>query len=276
VALVAATLLPVCYVRLLSGAIMAERFLFVPSAAMAVAVALLPGAGVGAWRTGAGAGGGAKSAKGGPRRPQPATAARDAGTTLLLIGAAVAAWYAILLTPRVSIWKNEGILYTSMLRDSPESPHVHAIAGSYFYRTRDLERTVYHYRRAIQLAPDRTNEFLLNLAAAEDEMGQIDSAFVHVRLLNRLQPEYAHGWYALGNLFVRTDQSDSAIAAYREALRLMPSLAQAENNMGAVYERQGKMVEALAAYRRALIALPGYTEATNNLRRLTAALGAAK
>src|SRR5688572_1783075 len=42
--LYAATLLPLCYVRLLSGAIVAERFLFIPSAAIALATALLPGA----------------------------------------------------------------------------------------------------------------------------------------------------------------------------------------------------------------------------------------
>ena len=263
VALFAATLLPVCYVRLLSGAIVAERFLFVPSAAVAVAIALAPSLGSAAATTTAG---------GGKRRKREEVG-RDAGTTLLLVGSAAAIWFAILLWPRVAIWKNEGLLYTSMLRDAPESPHVHAIAGTYYYRTRDLERTAYHYRRAIALAPDRTNEFLLNLAAAEDEMGQLDSAFVHIRLLNRLQPEYGHGWYALGNLFVRADRPDSAVAAYREALRWVPNLAQAENNMGAVYERMGRMEEALAAYRRALVALPGYQEATNNLRRLSAELG---
>jgi tetratricopeptide (TPR) repeat protein len=274
VALFAATLLPVCYVRLLAGAIVAERFLFVPSAALALAVALAPtlGSAVAAAPTRAAAK--ARSAAGGGKRRKSADAApHDAGTTLLLVGSAAAAWLAFLLGPRVSIWKNEGLLYTSMLHDAPESPHVHAIAGSYYYKTRDLERTAYHYRRAIELAPDRTNEFLLNLAAAEDEMGQLDSAFVHIRLLNRLQPEYGHGWYALGNLYVRADKPDSAIAAYREALRWAPDLAQAENNLGAVYERMGRMDEALAAYRRALAALPAYREATNNLRRLSAELG---
>jgi len=261
VALFAVTLLPVCYVRLLSGAIVAERFLFVPSAAMTVAIALAPGLR------------GVETAGGGPKRNRPAAGARDAGMTFGLVVAAAAIWYAVLLLPRVAIWKNEGVLYASMLRDSPESPHAHAIAAGYYYTTRDLEQAAYHYRRAIALAPDRTNEFLLNLGAAEDEMGQLDSAFVHIRLLNRLEPEFGHGWYALGNLFVRADQPDSAIAAYREALRLVPSLAQAENNLGAVYERQGRTDEALAAYRRALMALPGYPEAMHNLRRLSASLG---
>ncbi len=262
-ALFAATLLPVCYVKLLSGAIVAERFLFIPSAALAVGIALAPAA-----RSGRSA-----APSTGKAKPRKEPIAGDAGSGFILVVAALSLWFAILLWPRVAIWRDEGTLFGSMLRDSPESPHVHAIMGGFQYRARDLERAAYHYRRAIALAPDRAEELLLNLGAAEDEMGQSDSAFVHVRRLNALRPGYAPAWYALGNLYVRVDKSDSAVAAYREALRLMPNLAQAENNMGAVHERQGRFEEALAAYRRALLALPGYPDATNNLRRLSAELG---
>ncbi len=284
-ALFAATLLPVCYVRLLSGAIVAERFLFVPSAAIAVAVALIPS--LGGWGAGAPASAAAPTAPGAPGAPTAkerkrgraaraggaAGAVADASASLLLAGAAVAIWWGVLLWPRVSIWKDDGTLFLSMLRDSPESPHVQAIVGGWYYKQRDLERAAFHYRRAIRFAPDRAGELLLNLGAAEDEMGASDSAFVHIRMLNAIRPDYAPGWYALGNLFVHRDQPDSAIRAYGEALRLMPSLAQAENNMGAVFERQGRLEEALAAYRRALAALPGYREATNNLTRLSAEMG---
>jgi len=263
-ALVAATLLPLCYVRLLAGAIVAERFLFVPSAALALAVALAPSLARG--RT-------AAAGKKAGRAAGPAAA--DAGGALLLFGGAVALWFALLLWPRVSVWKNEGVLYGSMLRDSPESPHVHAIAAGYYYKTRDLERAAYHYRRAIALAPDRTHEFLLNLGAAEDEMGQLDSAFVHVRKLNELQPNYAHAWYALGNLYTRAEKPDSAILAYDRALSLMPNMPQAHNNRGATFERTGDFEEALASYRRALVADPANPDATNNLRRLSAELGSA-
>jgi tetratricopeptide (TPR) repeat protein len=192
---------------------------------------------------------------------------------LLGAGVAAAIWLTALLWPRVAVWKNEGTLFGSMLRDSPESPHVHAIVGGWYYKQRDLERSAFHYRRAIRYAPERTGELLLNLGAAEDEMGQHDSAYVHIRSLLALRPDFAPAWYALGNLYVRFDRPDSAIAAYREALRLMPDLAQAENNMGAVHEREGRFEEALAAYRRALAVLPGYREATNNLRRLSAEMG---
>jgi tetratricopeptide (TPR) repeat protein len=263
--LYAATLLPICYVRLLSGAIMAERFLFVPSAAVAVAVALLPGA-LAAWRALDGRGRRSVRAAAGGAGPA------DAGPGFLLVAGAAAVWLLLLLLPRVAIWKDEGTLFLSMLRDSPESPHVHAILGGYYYRTRDLPRSAHHYRRAYALHPS-SSELLLNLGAAEDEMGQSDSAFTHIRLLNALAPSYGPGWYALGNLYARIDRPDSAMLAYREAIRLMPSLAQAENNLGAVLERMGRMEEALSHYRRSLKTMPGYQDAENNLRRLSAELG---
>ncbi len=252
-ALFAATLLPVCYVRLLSGAIVAERFLFVPSGALAIAIALLP----------------AILTRRAPAPPSP----RDAGGVFLLAGSAVALWLAVLLWPRVSVWKDDGGLFNSMLRDSPESPHIHAIVGGWYYRQHDFERSAIHYRWAIRHAPERAGELLFNLGAAENDMGEVDSAFVHIRAVNALRPEFGQGWFALGNLYLRTDQPDSALAAYRRALRLTPSLAQAENNSGAIHERAGRNEEALAAYRRALLALPDFPEARNNLKRLSAEMG---
>lgn len=257
-ALYAATLLPLCYVRLLSGAIVAERFLFVPSAALVLAIALLPG--VAGWK-----------------RARGTTAARaeggDASPAYLAVAGAVAVAFLMLLQPRVVLWKNDGTLFLSMLRDSPESPHVHAILGGYYYGNRDLPRAVYHYRRAWALHPG-TPDLLLNLGAAEDEMGASDSAFAHIRLLNRVAPDYAPGLYALGNLYVRIDRPDSAASAYRASLARMPRFPQAENNLGAVLERQGKLEEALEHYRRGMDYDSTYRDARNNFTRLTAEMAA--
>jgi len=244
-ALYAATLLPLCYVRILSGAIVAERFLFVPSAAIAIAVALLPGVFA------------RRSAR---EFERPA---------YVVVCGAVAIAFLVLLLPRVALWRTDGTLFLSMLRDSPESPHVHAILGGFYYRSRDLPRSVYHYRRAFALHPE-TPDLLLNLGAAEDELGMKDSAFAHIRLLNRVAPEYAPGLYALGNLYVRIDQPDSAAAAYRASLARMPNFPQAENNLGAVLERQNRLQEALGHYRRALEIDSTNAEARRNFTRLTA------
>lgn len=264
-ALFAATLLPVCYVKLLSGALVAERFLFVPSAALAVGIALAPMA--------FGAPAGPKAAKAPKTAKRHPPRALDAPAGLILAVAALSLWFGALLWPRVAIWRDEEALYGSMLRDSPDSPHVQAIVGGFRYKERDLEQAAAHYRRAIVLAPEHEGELLLNLVAAEDEMGRRDSAFIHAHRLTALRPNYAPAWYALGNLHAHAGRPDSAAVAYREALRLMPDLAQAENNLGAVLEQIGRMDEALAAYRRALRAYPGFPDAANNLRRLSAQLG---
>jgi tetratricopeptide (TPR) repeat protein len=237
VALFAATLYPVCWVRILSGALVAERFLFVPGGALAPAVALLP----------------------------------LAVPTLLAGAAAAAVALTVLLAPRVGIWKNDGTLYKSMLRDAPESPFVHAILATYYYEKRDLPKAAYHNRRAFALQPSYT-EALLDLGAVEDEMGHEDSAFVSIRLLTRVKRDYAPGWYALGNLFAHTGDPDSARWSYEHALALMPDFPEAENNLGAVLEQMGRNDEALAHYRKALALRPEYRDARNNLTRLTAEL----
>ncbi|HXF58440.1 MAG TPA: tetratricopeptide repeat protein, partial [Candidatus Saccharimonadales bacterium] len=231
--LFACTLVPLCAARLIAGALLAERFLFIPSASIALSIALLP---------------------------------TMAGYVLAAI---LAPLFLILLLPRITIWKDDLTLYRSMLRDSPNSAYVHAVLGSYYYQAGDLPHAIEHHRRAFQLKPE-FNESLLNLTAAEDEAGQADSALVHARLLTRLRPRYAAAWYELGNIQVRADRPDSAAAAYRESIRLDPRFAQAENNLGVVLERMGRIEEAIEHYRRAEEIQPGYVDAANNLTRLSA------
>jgi tetratricopeptide (TPR) repeat protein len=256
-------LFPLCNVRILSGALLAERFLLVPSGAIALGFALLPAfaplPGFAPRRATREGRGGAPS-----RAPEPA----DAGQALLLAGGALAIWYAALLQPRVAIWKDEGTLYASMLRDSPRSAEAHGMAGGYFHRQGDLRRAAEHYRRAYELYPE-TGEMLLDLVAAEDEMGRADSARIHARLLVTRFPDFAAGWYALGNQYARGGENDSARAAYEEALRIAPRMMQAENNLGVVLERLGRTEDAIARYRRALDIDPEYDDARNNLSRLT-------
>jgi tetratricopeptide (TPR) repeat protein len=257
--LYASTLLPLCYVRLLSGPTVAERFLFIPSGAVALAVGLLPGALA------------PRAGRAGHRKQERDAGAgvSDAGPGFSVICGVVAFALLTLLLPRIALWRDDGTLFLSMLRDSPESPDVHALLGGYFYETRDLGRSIHHYKRALQLYP-RSHELLLSLGAAEDESGQKDSAFAHIRLLNRLEPQYAPGLYALGNLYARIDHPDSAEIAYRAALERMPGFQQAENNLGAVIERQGRLEEALGHYEKALAIDPTFKDAQNNRRRLTA------
>jgi tetratricopeptide (TPR) repeat protein len=257
--MVATTLLPLCYVRLLSGAIVAERFLFIPSGSIALAMGLLPG--VLAPRAGS------RSRRIGYGRERDQ--ARDAGPAFLIASGVAAVALLVLLMPRIALWREDGTLFLSMLRDSPESPDVHAILGGYYYDKRELQRAVYHYRSALRLHP-QSHELYLSLGAAEDESGQTDSAFAHIRLLNRLEPQYGPGLYALGNLHARSGHNDSAAVAYRAALERMPRFPQAENNLGAVLEREGKLDDALLHYRRALAIDSTYKDARNNSRRLTA------
>ena len=261
VLLFAATILPVCWVRILSGALVAERFLFIPSASVALSVALVPAV----RRSGSAAGAGSG--------PRPRESRRDAGPMLLAVAATIAVWWTALLLPRVDVWRNEATLFTAMLREEPNSPHVQGILGGYYYKTRDLERAAYHYRRSYELYPE-SGEMLLNLVAAEDELGHADSAFADAHVLNAKFPTYGPGWYALGNLYVRVDRPDSARMAYERAIALMPDFAEAENNLGAVLERMRREEEALAHYRRAQEIRPGYPEARRNWDRLTAARAA--
>ena len=156
-------------------------------------------------------------------------------------------------------WRSGGPTEPSSSRCSAtRRNHVHAILGGYYYGSRD-PRAVHHHRRALALFQP-TPDLLLNLGAAEDEMGQRDSAFAHIRLLNRLAPSYA------GALCARQPVRSDRPARFGGGrvpgiLERMPSFPQAWNNLGAVLERQGKTEAAMEHYRRALAIDSTYRDA---------------
>jgi Tfp pilus assembly protein PilF len=69
----------------------------------------------------------------------------------------------------------------------------------------------------------------------------------------------------LGNALMRKGESDAAIAQFREALRVKATYADARNNLGNALEGQGKLDEAVACFKEVLKTNPNYAVAHYNL-----------
>lgn len=70
-------------------------------------------------------------------------------------------------------------------------------------------------------------------------------------------PSNARYQHALGNAYLRTDQTDKAIASFRRAVELDPRFSDAFNDLGAAYTRREQYDLAIDAFRKA-IANPRY------------------
>jgi tetratricopeptide (TPR) repeat protein len=67
-------------------------------------------------------------------------------------------------------------------------------------------------------------------------------------------PDYADGWYLLGNAYFADNQRDKAQAAYLRCLEISPKFTKARYNLGIIYTRKKEKSNAMAQY-QALLSL---------------------
>jgi Flp pilus assembly protein TadD len=87
-----------------------------------------------------------------------------------------------------------------------------------------------------------------------------------------LDPDYADGWFNLGNGLRLSEDLEGAEAAFRRSLELAPS-ARALQNLGAVLVRREELAEAESCFERLLREEPEHPGALNNLAAIHFARG---
>ncbi|MDB6063396.1 MAG: hypothetical protein JWM78_3499 [Verrucomicrobiaceae bacterium] len=68
-------------------------------------------------------------------------------------------------------------------------------------------------------------------AALAYKNGELSEAETRYRQLVNMHPDYAEGWFKLGNIYVRTGQYDAAENMYKQAAQLNPEDAKIWNNL---------------------------------------------
>jgi tetratricopeptide (TPR) repeat protein len=233
-----AFLLPVSGVVPLQGAIVAERFLYVPS----VGFCLMAGAA-------------ASRLPDLARFPRPALAAAAVGVAGLLSAGAVSASLH---------WKDEVTLFTRVVRTTPGAWMGHDNLGSALAGLGRLDEAMTHYREAIRIKPDYPTAHY-NLALLLERSGMEYEAIAQYREAIRKKPGFSEAHNNLGVLLERSGMADEAIAQYLEALRSRPDDAWAHKNLGNALTRRGRMGEAASHYREALRTRPDDAQAHYNL-----------
>lgn len=283
------TLVPVIGIVQLGLQAMADRFTYIPS--MGIALALF-------W-----------SAPGLNRfRPQ----AFAGGTALATAVFLTLAWISSI---QVGFWRDNATLYRHALEVTGDNWLMRRNYGATLAEQGDLEGAIREYRELLRIVPDyfpgRMGLARYLEMAAERRVAvpgvpdPLKEAEEHYRTAGALIPVSPDAAVALSNLLARTGRSAEAasllvellrrepdivvarmnlailraregrtadaIALHTEAIRLDPRSAEARYNYGVTLELAGHTTEALREYRAALFLNPGYRDAQVAVERRDAA-----
>jgi tetratricopeptide (TPR) repeat protein len=244
------TLIPSVGVDLLPvpTAIMAERFLYLPSVGFCLLLAMGVQHMLGSGR--------ALAAD--QLRPLPAL-----GLATLLLG------YIVLTLWRNEPWQDHYHLYSHMVETSPESdlPHVN-LALVHLPRGEVLEAHA-HFRRGVEIAPHNPRA-LVGLGLTETLLGNREGGLKHALEGARQAPKNPHVLAFLAQLYLLREEPEHAVTVYEESLRLYPDQAHATILFARALGRVGRTEDAQVTLARAHALVQPGTGESALLDRVTA------
>ncbi len=237
------TLVPVIGLVQVGAQAMADRYTYLPS--IGVTVALVWGAheALGAWR---------------------------GGLPLRVAAAAAALVLAVLTWRQLGYWSGQVTLFEHAIAvTGPNSRAQGHLANALRFEHR-LDAARESALEAVRLEPQ--SSFLrLNLALVQIDRGELPAAREELELAVRLNPRFALAWSLLGEVHAAQGELEPARAALMEAARLAPDDAQPWVKLGAVCAAFGRTQEAVGAWQQALRVNPEDPEALRQLERARAA-----
>ena len=126
------------------------------------------------------------------------------------------------------------------------------------------EEAIRHYQDALQANPKHMTA-RTNLARLFSEMGYLDKANLHYDKALQIKPDSFVAHNGKGLVLAKMNKMEDAIKSFRQSVKLCPICAEACNNLGRALMLKAEYEEAIEYLRRALQLRPTYAEAYNNL-----------
>jgi tetratricopeptide (TPR) repeat protein len=251
------TILPVLRFGSFGDVLLADRFLYIPSAGLALLLAHGL-ASVHAGRAGIAAPTGAAISAGAVAKAG-ALANHGATARRILAGAAAMTLAGLLFLSarQTRIWKDDRTLFTRLVETSPQSAMVRCNLGLALYDDGAYGPAKDEFRNAIALVPGYALAHN-NLAAALEREGRLDEALYHYRQALALAPMQIETRVNVGSLLVRLDQRQEGMALLDDVVLSHPRYAPAQYALADAADRVGDDVTAAAHAERAIALDPFY------------------
>jgi len=161
----------------------------------------------------------------------------------------------------------------SLVKAQPGDAAAHHTLGKVFLTEGALTKSLFHFRRALELAPARLDTYI-ELIDTYRLLGRLDDARQIAGIATARFPERAEVPAKLGIALLAAGLRDDARRLFETALALNPGHVVALYNLAKLTDEQGNLQAALDFYRRARGADPTFEPAAFNLFELELRLGA--
>jgi tetratricopeptide (TPR) repeat protein len=238
-------LIPVAGIVPIGGAVLAERFLYLPSVGACLVIGWALSSFV--------------------RRLRSLSLSYAVLTGLFLALCFITVY-------RSQIWKEDEVLFRAVLKESPQATVVHHNLGILLMKSGEYEEAGKRFEDAVAYDPSYYDAYL-NLSYVYGKMKrwhEAEQALSYALVVNSSSGEI---FYNLGIVRFEQGKYEKAVAAYTKAIKMNAAFMPAYNNLGTAYAQLGQWQEAVEVFRQALQLDPGDARSRYNLAEAYLELG---
>jgi Flp pilus assembly protein TadD len=180
--------------------------------------------------------------------------------------------FATLTNAQINRWTNSFTLFEYTLAVTPPNAAIERSLGYALQRSGRLDEAAAHFEKALQLTPD-DHQSLLYMGVCRFYQGRVPEAVEYARATIRLQPDAAKAHDLLGMSLAMQNQNEAALDEERRAAELAPKDAEIRNDLGAALVRVGRVPEGIDQFHEALRLNPNNAPAHTNLGSVLLASG---
>jgi Flp pilus assembly protein TadD len=232
------TLVPIIGLVQVGGQTMADRYFYIPSIGLLIAVVF----------------GLADIAK--TRRVAPSLSAAIAGVVLLVL--------ATLTNARIHLWSDSFTLFKHALAVTPPNLIIENSLGIAMDNSGRYDEAAAHFEKALQVQRDHY-EVLVNIGVTRYHQGQLPEAIEYYQAAIRSQPDAPEAHAQLALALWKQNRNEAAYDEVRRASQLAPKDANIRNYLGIALGRLGRFPEAVDQLHEALRLNPNGAEVHYNL-----------
>jgi len=232
------TLVPVIGFIQVGGQTMADRYFYIPSIGLFIALVFGLADLAKSWRIG------------------PALSAEIAGGVLLI--------FATLTNAQIQRWRDSFTLFEHTLAVTPPNLHIEhnlalALGGSGRY-----DEAATHFEKALQVDP-HFYDGLVGMGVTREFQGRLPEATDYFQAAIRSQPDMPTAHLQLGRVLWKQNSDQAALEEIGRASQLAPKDADIRADFGLALQLVGRMPEAIEQFQEALRMNPNNAEAHANL-----------
>jgi tetratricopeptide (TPR) repeat protein len=243
------TLVPVIGLVQVGGQIMADRYFYIPSIGLFIALVFGLADIARDWRV------------------APAISAGIAGGILLVL--------ATLTNAQIQRWRNSFTLFEHTLAVTPPNLRIEHNLGVALGASDRYDEAAAHFAKALQIDP-KFYDGLVAMGVTRAHQGQLREAIDYFQAAIRSQPDAPKARVQLAHALWNEKRDEEALEEMRRASQLAPKDADIRADFGLALALAGRIPEAIEQLHETLRTNPNHAEAHNNLGLALLASGKAR